>query len=59
MFSVNLYDDHMNTYNMIKQILFKIFIQLIIFEKYLKYFINYKINKSIYFKEHIIPTEIS
>ena len=28
MSSVNLYDDHINTYNMIKHTLFKIFIQL-------------------------------
>ena len=55
MFSVNLYDDHINIYN-IKRTLFKIFMQLRIFEKYLKYFINQKINKLICFKEHAIPT---
>ena len=39
---------------MIKHILFKIFMQLIYLKKYLKYFVNQKINKSVYFKEHII-----
>ena len=39
---------------MIKQILFKIFIQLRYLKKNLKYFVNKKINKSVCFKEHII-----
>ena len=40
---INLYDDHINTYNMIKQTLFKIFVQLRCLKKYLKYFINQNI----------------